>query len=537
MRPAPTERRCINVGQRRGVGKVALSLVLALLAGCALTQQPLPDVSARQPMRALAPATDGLLARVAAASVSGSAMSGFKLLASGREALQARLALIRHAQSSLDLQVYQFKGDDTGCLLWRALRDAAARGVRVRILLDDLYTAGSDPMWMELATHDGIGVRLFNPFLSARASHLSRLVESALGDDRMHRRMHNKMFIADGVLAIAGGRNIADAYFLRDADEGFFDFDLLMAGDVLPPMGRAFDLYWNSEYSHSIESVTAAASPAPAQPETPACSVADPTALPLDLAGGDRAEQFDLSRLSLRIAPARIAVDSPDKLRGTQPMPTFDQLDVSTAKVRLLVAQAVRQAQHEMVLVSPYLIPGPAGIAALHSFHERGVKVSLLTNSLAATDEKLVHLGYRKYRVAILREGAQLYEWSPVRAGRVWRELLVGGTVLRLHAKCAVIDRRVVYLGSMNFDPRSRDWNTEFGLLVESPELAADVLALIERMQREGAMRVVLDADGETLRWRSGDDLEDIGEFEPDTDLGSRLLLDLLAPFVPEEML
>jgi putative cardiolipin synthase len=149
----------------------------------------------------------------------------------------------------------------------------------------------------------------------------------------------------------------------------------------------------------------------------------------------------------------------------------------------------------------------------------------------------MVHLGYRRYRAALLREGVALYEWSPARGGRVLRELLAGGSVLRLHAKAALIDRELVFLGSMNFDPRSRDLNTEFGLLIRSPELAEEMHALLTRLIREGAYRLQLDADGRTLRWSTGDGERPVDDFEPDTDFGSRLLLDLLEPFVPEEML
>jgi phosphatidylserine/phosphatidylglycerophosphate/cardiolipin synthase-like enzyme len=167
------------------------------------------------------------------------------------------------------------------------------------------------------------------------------------------------------------------------------------------------------------------------------------------------------------LAPAIVAFDAPTKIEseGGSTWPGWRRPDRRCA----LVAQAIRNAQSDLVVVSPYLIPGTSGVEALTAFVDRGVRVRLMTNSLAATDERLVHVGYRQYRVDMLRAGAELYEWSPAQGGRVMREIVAGGTVLRLHAKCAVIDRRRVYLGSMNFDPRSRDWNTEFGLLIDSP--------------------------------------------------------------------
>ena len=235
--------------------RAARLLWVWLLAGCLSGCMALPDVSERPWQQALPMADSGPLAKLAAASAAGGELSGFSLIGSGAEALQLRLMLIERATHSIDLQVYQFKGDASGRALMRALRDAAARGVRVRLLIDDLYTAGDDALWLGLAAQPGIEVRLFNPFLSGRDSHLSRLVESAFGHKRMHRRMHNKLLVADGVLAVAGGRNIADAYFLPTAQGSFVDIDVLVAGALVPQMVQAFDLYWNSDYSHELRSV------------------------------------------------------------------------------------------------------------------------------------------------------------------------------------------------------------------------------------------------------------------------------------------
>jgi putative cardiolipin synthase len=235
-------------------------------------------------------------------------------------------------------------------------------------------------------------------------------------------------------------------------------------------------------------------------------------------------------------ARASAAADAPEKI-GAAPAADLDALAAAGAEVRMRVSKAIRDAREELVIVSPYLIPGPNAEAALREFRKRGVRVTLMTNSLAATDEPLVHVGYRRYRTALLREGVELYEWSPVRSGRVFRQLLRGRTVLRLHAKCALIDSHDVYLGSMNFDPRSRNLNTEFALLIHSPELAAQVAGFVHDMKRAGSYRVRLAADGETLRWSPGDGGDDVEDFEPDTDFWSRLLLDLLSPLVPEELL
>jgi putative cardiolipin synthase len=385
---------------------------------------------------------------------------------------------------------------------------------------------------------------LFNPFLAGRESHLSRLAESALGSPRMHRRMHNKLLVADAALAIAGGRNIADAYFLPAAQGSFVDIDVLVAGALVPQMAQGFDLYWNSEHTHELHSIVDEPLSAQARRrafdeavvgpcETPACLAVEQVMRRDDAL----ANELVMGPLSMHIALAQVAYDSPDKITSEQVAVDVAMLATGGAQVRLLVAQAIRQAQRELLVVSPYLIPGPAGVAGLGDLRRRGVQVTLLTNSLAATDEPMVHLGYRKYRGAILAEGVALYEWSPALGGRVLRELVAGGSVLRLHAKAALIDRQLLYLGSMNFDPRSRDLNTEFGLLIRSPELAEEVYTLLHRLLREGAYRLHLDDDGHTLHWTVGDSGVHVEAFEPDTDLGSRLLLDLLEPWVPEEML
>jgi putative cardiolipin synthase len=392
---------------------------------------------------------------------------------------------------------------------------------------------------MGLAAQPNIEVRLFNPFLAGRENHAGRLFDAALGDPRLNRRMHNKLLVADGLVAVAGGRNIGDAYFLRDETEGYFDLDLLGAGAVVPAMAAAFDAYWNSAFAHDVRTIVDDPRPPAQQAAALQQRLAAQLAQPSRRLGADTAlaQEFRRQRLELLPAWATVAHDPPEKVASRGTADDFDELAQAGAQVRLLVGQAARAARHELVVVSPYLIPGPQGVAALGEFVRRGVRVALLTNSLAATDERLVHVGYRQYRADVLRAGVELYEWSPLHGDRVLRELAIGGTVLRLHAKCALIDRRLLYVGSMNFDPRSRDLNTEFGLLIDSPALGRQVGALIEQAMQRASWRVQLADDGRSLRWMLANGDGTPHEVEPDTDLGSRLLLDLLAPFVPEEML
>jgi phosphatidylserine/phosphatidylglycerophosphate/cardiolipin synthase-like enzyme len=240
-----------RVRQSRRPVCVVIAWGLAWLSGCAT----LPDVSERPAEHVRAAAHDSPLGRLAEASVSDPSLSGFRLISSGHVSLQIRLKLIEGAQSSIDVQTYQFRGDRSGFLIMRALRDAAARGVRVRVLVDDLYTDGDDLLRLSLAARDGVDVRLFNPFSFGRDSIALRMVGALFGDERLHRRMHNKLMVVDGVLAVLGGRNISDEYFDTQGDQAFYDFDVLVAGEVVPQVAVTFDPYWNSRYSHDARVV------------------------------------------------------------------------------------------------------------------------------------------------------------------------------------------------------------------------------------------------------------------------------------------
>ena len=508
-------------------------LALVLLAGCA----SLPDQTGRAAASAMPPRDDSPLVQIARASVTSAQASGFRLLASPPEALHTRLELIDRARHSVDLQVYQFKGDASGRRLLAALREAAGRGVRVRVLVDDLYNVGNDPLLAAFVAHEGVEVRYFNPFLYGRQHVWTRLAMSWFNFDRLHRRMHNKLLVVDGAFAIAGGRNIADEYFVANERQLFFDVDVLAAGAVVAELAGAFDPYWNSRHAYDLRSIVAV-------DDTPAALRAWFAARVQPVAGpaarrGDAAQiagEFDSGRLGMHEAQATVLVDLPEKIER-DPVPLGVDPAGSGARVRAGVAEVIRGVRRELVVVSPYLIPGPSGVESLRAFRQRGVKVTLMTNSLATTDEPLVHLGYRRYRSALVREGVELYEWSPAAGDRVLRQLIQGEAVLRLHAKCALVDRQTVYLGSMNFDPRSRDLNTELGLTIRSATLAAELHELIEQARRDGSHRVLLAADGQGVRWVTNQGTELEADVEPGTDFWSRLLLDLLSPFVPEEML
>jgi len=478
---------------------------------------------------------------MAQASIPAPGLSGFRLMPMGFYSLDARIELARRAKYSLDIQYYLIQNDKTGHLLLRNVRDAAMRGVRVRLLVDDLYTFGGDPMFIGLSAFPNIEVRLFNPFCCGRGGLLSKYTSSLLDFRRLNHRMHNKLFIADAAMVVVGGRNIADEYFMRSMSENFVDMDAFMVGAVVPQLANIFDTYWNSPHVYPVAQIIATDLDR-AQLQKQFNELVDEgdqmmaVALPpIDILGyGPISEDLDDGRLGLHWGKATAFADSPDKVTATS-----DEMARSMS-VTMNVMDLVIASHHEVVLSSPYFIPGAMGVQAFGDLRKRGVKVTILTNSLASNDEPLVHTGYSRYRVELLRSGVDLYELSPTRVLRNKRLGLAipGASLGRLHAKTAVIDRSIVFIGSMNLDPRSASKNTELGVIIESPEIAKEVLRVIHISKLQSAYRLQFGADGHSLEWLTMDDNgEVVLDAEPDTSFLFRLQNVLFAPFVPEQEL
>jgi len=519
-----------------GVGNLCLLVLLALLGGCGT----LPPVAPRAPTTALAPDPAGVLSKTVAASTPPGEDSGFRLLPMGVYSLDARIQLVQRAQRSLDLQYYVFDNDATGRLLLRDLKKAALRGVRVRLLVDDLYTAGSQQLLLALSATPNIEVRLFNPFCCAREQLLGRFTASLFDISRLDHRMHNKLFIADGVMAIAGGRNIADNYFTLDPLQNFVDMDALMVGRVVPQLASIFDTYWNSEQVRPIESIVQAPGDRKLMQQDfdEWVDMAAPppvlTLPPTDVLGyGPIGEELDAGRMGLLWGTARAFADPPDKLLKR----TDD--DALATSVTLDVLKAMRQATSEIYVVSPYLIPGPRGMKDIKNLTGRGVKLTILTNSLAANDVPAVYTGYARYRPGMLKAGVDLYELSPQRTTHNSRLGMFGSSFGRLHAKIAVIDRKTVFIGSMNLDPRSATKNTELGVLVDSPQLAREMLRVINISKLQSAYRVRLAPSGSgNIQWLTMDgEKEIVLDSEPESSALLRLYNFLIGPLVPDSLL
>jgi len=464
--------------------------LLAALAGCA----SLPQGFERPRSNALADTGATRLGRAHAPAVAANpGKTGVYSLADGRDAFAARILLARAAERSLDVQYYILRADTTGGLLCEALWQAAERGVRVRLLLDDNNTRGMDDAIAALDAHPNIEVRLFNPYAGRRW----RLGEMIGDFERVNRRMHNKSFTADNQATIVGGRNVGDEYFGADTPVAFADLDVLAVGAVVREVSASFDAYWNSESAYP------AASLIPAAPHDSAAQVraawARINGMPEAARYVDALRTTSLVRellagdLPFEWASARMVSDDPAKVLQSTERTELHMLPRLQA--------AMGRPARELDLVSPYFVPAGDSVSALGELVARGVQVRVLTNSLAATDVAPVYAGYSNYREALLRAGVRLYELKPVAAAADAKRPSGGSSGASLHAKTFAVDRSRLFVGSFNLDPRSILLNTEMGVVVESPALAGRLSAVFDNEVPYTAYEVRLPADGGGLEW------------------------------------
>jgi putative cardiolipin synthase len=515
-----------------------------VLAGCA----GLPRDVHRPPSQAIAASPGTELGRIALASAPDDKRSGFRLLPSPGQSLAARIELVRRAQVSLDVQYYVIHDDETGRHLMRALRDAAQRGVRVRLLVDDLYTAGSDPVLLGLAAHPNAEVRLFNPFPMGRNSLGARLTASLFDLGRVNHRMHNKLLVADGAMAMAGGRNIGNEYFMVHGEANYIDLDAFAVGPVVAQLAAQFDQYWNSEYVYPVQSIVRA-DRSDAEQRARFERWTDPERSPppppppkgeKDLLGQRNVEEeLAEGRIELHWAEAQVFADAPDKVinHTRRWLPGLRRHEKT---VRHGLMSELLLARQEVVVSSPYLVPNPEVIEDIREGRLWGLQISLITNSLAATDEPLVHAGYQRYRREMLDLGVKLYEVVPSVVSRAKNLGSFGQSIGRFHAKAAAIDGKTLFIGSLNFDPRSEKHNTELGLLIRSAPLTAQLMKLADVVITQAAYRVRLSKDKRNLEWvlpGAGGGPEVVLTTEPDTGALERFWLWLIGPLVPDDVL
>ncbi|MFM0333067.1 phospholipase D family protein [Paraburkholderia strydomiana] len=423
--------------------------------------------------------------------------SGFRVLSSGTDALQMRIALARAATKTLDMQYYIANEDTTGKLLLGAALYAADHGVRVRMLVDDLNFKDIDRIMAGLNSHSNIEIRVFNPFGSAREGVFERTTNVFTQIGHFTRRMHNKAMIADNQLAIVGGRNLGDEYFNASEVLQFRDIDVLAAGPITADVSASFDDYWNSSVAYPLGVLNKQKFDREELDQTRDDlrkhwrTNADPyNAKPLNAT--PLATQIAGKQLGLTWAEAEFEADQPEKIES--PSPDY----VSPPMKRL--GELMKDAHKDFLVVSPYFVPHDAGVTALSTLTHRGVRVAILTNSLAATDAVAVQAGYSPFRVPLLQQGVELYEFKP-RQDTPTAGIAGSRSRASLHAKTYVIDRRILVIGSMNLDPRSAHLNTELALVIHSPELAAQVADIFATATApERSYRVTL-ADGAQLAY------------------------------------
>jgi putative cardiolipin synthase len=460
---------------------VATQWVIFALAvgGCA----SLPTDYPRDQASALSETADTRLGRaVTSLQIQRPQQSGFHPLVNGLDAFVARLALIEAAERSLDVQYYLFHADVTGRLLTDYLLQAADRGVRVRLLLDDMDMAGRDAGLAALTLHPMIDVRLFNPFPSRQMRFLDFLAHFGT----VTRRMHNKSFTADNQAAIVGGRNVGDAYFAAAEGINFGDMDVLAVGLIVRDVSDAFDRYWNSEQVMPVSALGTKGDPkslevARARLAEERAALADST-YAKRLRASDLAQRIEARELEWFWGPAQLLYDLPEKV-STNP-------DDRSTHLGPELADLLTSVQTDLFLISPYFVPGKPGTDLLRALVERGVRVTILTNSLAATDVPIVHAGYARYRTSLVEAGVELYEVRPSLQSVNEDKRRTGSSQASLHAKTLVFDDRRVLVGSMNLDPRSSLLNTEMGIVIDSPAFAEKVTAWRDRELQQLAWRV-----------------------------------------------
>ena len=475
---------------RLGRGAAAL-LALAVASGCAAQYAKYP----RSPSTAFQEYHATTLGRLfEPASAEHPGQSGVLYVRYGSKSLVARLALADLAERSLDLQYYIWDADVSGRLLADRVIRAADRGVRVRVLLDDISIVDRDTAIARLSAHPNIDIRAFNPFRDRG----NRLGDLFTDPSRVNRRSHNKIMIADNAIAIVGGRNIADNYFGVYGESNYRDLDTLAVGPVIRDASAVFDDFWNSAfaipYAAFVDTPPTRADADAAIAEMRAKMASERLPYPIDEEVDTLAAEMEDVRDSLIWGPVRVLYDPPEKVEGKASHDIFSVLD-----------GLVSNAQKEVLIENAYFVPRDHGVDLVAALHARGVRVRVLTNSLASNDVLAVHSGYQKYRDDLLENGVEIYELRP---DSTMQQLRWSGLSWKsragLHAKAMVVDRRYVVVGSYNLDPRSADINTELALLVDSPAFAEMVAEFFDDgVKPENSYRVTL--EGGRLRWTTSD--------------------------------
>ena len=499
----------------------SIALCALLIGGCA-TKSPQEPRIRPEPSYAMPAATKGPLADLAKRirAEHGAQASGFMALDGSKEALDWRLALIDSAVSSVDIQTYLWYADNTGRLILERAVRAAQRGVHVRLIVDDLLTVGMDQLIAELENHPNIEIRAFNPWKERDLG--GRVAELIAETERLNVRMHDKLLIDDSVAAIFGGRNIGDHYFGLSDAYNFHDLDLLGVGHIAQQANGMFDHFWNSDWVVSALNLKVDLDPAFAAAKWQEVQDKNREAAALSAFPRD-----------VRDWSAELGALAGELHIGTS-MVSYDEATGREIQQHMIgeMLSFFAGAEKELLITNAYIIPYQRGIDLVQGLTDRGVKVRILTNSLASHDVPAVNSHYQEWRDDFVNAGAELYELRADAAIKSIVEVPPNlGEFVGLHTKAAVVDRRHVFIGSMNLDPRSGNINTEAGAFVDSPALAADVAAIMERdITGENAWQVLLDEGGKPY-WVNSDETVDT---QPARD-GTQRIMDVIFKAFPKD--
>jgi len=475
----------ITNGNYRGL--IGLLLAVGLFAGCATVPFDKPKSSSV----AIIDTADTVLGKgVAEWTEQHEGQSGFYPLSQGMDALGARLRLAERATKGIDLQYFLMKDDTAGALMINALLKAADRGVRVRFLLDDIFTSAGDRNLLLMNQHPNIEIRIFNPISRRGIPFLNFLVQFR----QANRRMHNKSFTVDTMASVVGGRNIADEYFQLKTGSVFVDFDVLAIGPIVREISKSFDQYWNHSRAVPIEQFVK--NKGGETLETVRADVGDELDDIYDTIYKQALESQLLQdliadRQPLFAAQARVLADDPDKLTNK----------IGEEHMRLVndFKEVLLSAEKEVVFITPYYVPRDKGVQFVRDLVDKGITVIIFTNSLASNNHVPVHSAYARYRRDVIRAGAELYE-ARANAARDLSPDEDGPDMLTLHTKLYLVDRRYLFVGSLNLDPRSIEINAEMGLLIDSKEMVGDITQFLEERISAISYRVVENEKGK-LEW------------------------------------
>ena len=431
-------------------------------------------------------------------------LTGYLVLFEPLEALSARLRLIDKAEKTLDLQYYIWDNDKVGALALHALIRAADRGVRVRLLIDDNNAKSTEGIFLALAQHPNIEVKLFNPYRFRKY----RALDMILDLKRINRRMHNKSFIADHQVALIGGRNMTNQYYNVSDNYQFSDVDVMLVGSAVKDISHSFDEYWNHEYAYKVQEVVKQSAHRLSYDSLKQQLDEHYKRITvqnyLDLTSNSQAIDSLMSRdIPLDWVKAEVVKDSPDKIKSKAK---------KKEHLNFQLIQHLEQPEKNVDLISAYFVPEKKGAKMLTDLAEDGIKVRVLTNSFKANDVAVVHAFYGKYRQDLLEHGVQLYEFLPAldkndldrhteALAKKAKVNLKGLSRSSLHAKLMALDEKQVFIGSFNFDPRSAYLNTEIGVLLNSPPLAKAVHTTMDENLSKYAYKLVLDAN-KKITWQ-----------------------------------